>query len=135
VLPRKLKIVFCTILIVCLIVGFAATASASPKVQWHTSGVYYDGSGCLIIAGYFANEGTVAIDKINWITLNVELQRSDGTWWLAYSDTWQNIEVILQPGQIYRCNLRKTNTPQQYRFEGYRVNGVVNYHVVTGSDA
>ncbi|MDR3591394.1 MAG: hypothetical protein P4N41_17200 [Negativicutes bacterium] len=119
---------------VLLIIGSVATAAAGANIQWYTSGVYYDGSGRLVITGYFKNEGTVTIDKINWVTLNVNLQRSDGTWWLAYSDTWHNIDIVLQPGQTYPCNLQSSET-RQFRFQGFRVTGTINYHVVTGSDA
>jgi hypothetical protein len=131
--PKKLVLLACASMIALLVIGFAATASAGASIQWYTSGVYYDGSGRLTITGYFKNEGTVIIDKINWLTLNVNLQRSDGTWWLAYSDTWHNIDIVLQPGQTYPCNLQSGET-RQFRFQGYRVNGTINYHVVTGSD-
>lgn len=126
---RKARTLIGIAITVLLIIGCTATVFAAPNVQWHTDGVYYDGSGRLVISGFFRNEGTVTIDKINWIVVNVQLQANDGTWWFAYSFNWSNINVVLRPGEIHRCNLRSGNPVQQHHFQNSRIFGTINYHI------
>jgi hypothetical protein len=76
---RGLRVLICTVIVAVFFVASASVAFAGASVKWYTAGVYYDGTGRMIISGYFKNEGTVTVDRINWITLNVELMRNDGT--------------------------------------------------------
>ncbi len=129
------RVLICIVMVAVFFAASASVAFAGASVKWYTAGVYYDGTGRMVISGYFKNEGTVTVDRINWITLNVELVRTDGTRWLAYTDTWRNIAVVLRPGEIYRCNLRSVEMAQQFRFQGYRVYGTINYHAADLPDA
>lgn len=126
---NKSKVATCIILVLLLLCAFASSALAAPHLSFIAQNVYYNDYGDLIIHGYFYNDGTKTIDRINTTNLYVYFRNNGSDWWLASSATWQNINVVLNPGDSHHYNLRITN-PNRYQFDAWRVTGSVNYHVI-----
>jgi len=97
-------------------------------LEWRTTAVYYD-DGQLVLKGYFYNDGTRSIDRINSVNLRVFFRQNGTDWWLASSGIWYDLDIYLDPGDSYYCNLR-INHPNYYKFDYWRVDGSVNYHIV-----
>ena len=125
---NKFKLLICLTLVIVFIVSYSTTAFAAPHLEWCTTAVYYD-DGQLVIKGYFNNNGSTTIDRINSIRLQVYFQRNGSNWWLASIGNWYDLDVYLDPGDSHYFNLRITN-PNYYNFDTWRVVGNFNYHNV-----
>lgn len=111
----------------------ATIAFAAPHLEWHTDAVGYDEEGSFIIEGYLENDGTVDIDRVNLLTLNVYFKQNSTDWWFANQGNWKNIPVNLQPGDIHKLRLRIIN-PKHYNYDDWRISGNVNYHIIKTAD-
>lgn len=124
---KSLKLMRCILLLAVFAFCCTAAAAAAPHLDWCTTAVDYD-DGHMVIRGYFYNNGTRSIDRITAVNLSVYLRQKGSDWRLASSGIWSDIHVYLAPGDLYQCNLR-INHPGYYRFDYYRVEGSVSYHL------
>jgi len=69
----KMRPKLCMGLIIIFICMAATTATvlAAPHLSWYTQALDYDETNALIIQGYLENDGTVVIDRVNLLTLNI----------------------------------------------------------------
>ena len=125
---NRCKALTCLALVVLFIVSSSAIALAAPHLEWCTTAVYYD-DGQLIIKGYFYNNGTRSIDRVNELKLQILFRQNGGDWWVASSGYWYDFDIYLDPGDSRYYNLRIKN-PNYYRFDHWKVLGNVNYHIV-----
>lgn len=126
----------CLLLTVFVMTLFAPTVSAAPHINWKTTEFYYDESGIPVIKGYFYNDGTETVDKINWLRQEVWIRGNGSSFYLYLgSATWGDFPILLRPGEqseLYRLRWTYYKGPV-YNFDAWRTSGLVNFHVVTPS--
>jgi hypothetical protein len=125
--PCRNKVIACLVLTALLVLGIASTAMAAPGLQWQTDRVYYDGSGRMIIEGYFYNNGTRVINWVNWHNVKVYFRRYDSDWWLAAGATFYDLNLHLYPGDSVRWTFRIYDV-ERYHFDYWQVKWNVNYN-------
>lgn len=129
----KTKLCVGLILVIICITGATATALAAPHLSWHTDTLGYDETNALVIYGYLENDGTVVVDRVNVLTLNIYFRQNNTDWWFANQGNWENIPVYMQPGDTHKLKLRITN-PKLYKFDEWKITGTVNYHFIRTAD-
>lgn len=120
------------IIFICM-AATTATVLAAPHLSWYTQALDYDETNALIIQGYLENDGTVVIDRVNLLTLNIYFKQKNTDWWFANQGNWENIPVYLQPGDTHKLKLRIVK-PRYYQFDDWKITGNVNYHIIRTAD-
>lgn len=105
----RFRIITLGILLCMIVVSFTSTVVAEPSLQWHTQNVYYDAQGSMIIEGYFSNNGTRIVTKVNWLDLKVYFRRWYINWWLQDEHVFKDFDVNLLPGETSGWTLRILN--------------------------
>lgn len=127
----KLKLI-CLLLVTVFIFSSTTIALASPSITWVTNSAYYNDDGNFIISGYFYNDGTKIVTKVNWIEVKVYFKQDYTNWWLGYHETWSNFDVYLNPGERSQTFLpRIPNSHNDYWYNSYRINTKQNFRFTT----
>jgi hypothetical protein len=128
----KRQKLICLVLVTLLLLAFTSTAFASAHIQWNTTDAFYRDDGKLVIRGYFMNDGSETIDRVNYLDLTIYFRRHGSGWWPAYSNIrWTNFNVYLSPGQRSQAfNLIVTNSYYDYEFDNCHVSWKASYHYI-----
>lgn len=109
---RRLAIV--GILVLVLIFGITSSIYAAPSLKWSTDSVYYDNSGNLVVTGYFFNDGTRIVLRVNYINIQVYFRNIAANWWLKAKTSFRDLNVYIRPGETSRWTLRITDVDYSY---------------------
>ncbi|HWQ60881.1 MAG TPA: hypothetical protein VN521_01135 [Negativicutes bacterium] len=123
---RCFPAILCGLLLLIVIVGFSATALASPSLSWQTETVYYDNQGRIVIEGYFYNNGTYAVTWVNRFDVQVYFRQANTDWWSQAAASFYDLDVALNPGDTLRWTFRIYNVSYAY-FDYWNVRWNVNY--------
>ncbi|MDR3563044.1 MAG: hypothetical protein P4N59_16660 [Negativicutes bacterium] len=134
---RKMRVAICLALVVLLVAALTSTAMAAAHLNWKTVNIYFDDTGKPVIKGYFYNDGTETIDRVNWVQHEIWIRNNGGSFYYLGAATWSNLKVFLRPGESSEMWRLQWGTYQGpvYQFDYWRTEGTINYHVLTGSDS